>query len=89
MYIPFPNFHCAALAVKLSYCVFYDTTMVHGSNAPLTADVATAFHEVDGVKGSFLAPSLLRDMIHDPRALESLRKLDYVGYGKMSSLTFL
>lgn len=81
--MPFPNFHSAALCIKLGFGIFYESPMVSPPNGPLTVDVVTAFHEHANVEASFLPPSILRDMLKDTSAVDSLKRLKYVGYGAL------
>lgn len=84
--MPFPNFHAAALGIKLGFSVFFNCPMVNPPNLPLTAELATAIHEHANVQASFLPPVILGDILGDSKMVEVLSSIEYVCYGKCSVL---
>ena len=79
--MPFPNFHSAAIAIKLGFSVFFNSPMVSPPNGPLTADIATAFLEHANVEAGSLPPSILHEMATDPKSIVCLKHVKYVCYG--------
>ena len=79
--MPFPNFHGAGLSFKMGFSVFFDSPMVSPPGAPLTADLAADCLEYAGVQAAFFPPSILREMIRDPKLAKSFEHVEYVASG--------
>ena len=74
-----PHFHSAAVCF-LAFSV-YPTTIPVLSPSPVSAELVNEAHLHAGVDASFLAPSTLADIVHNPVYFENLKRLPYVTFG--------
>ena len=81
-FMPFPNFHCASLLYNLVHTIYYDMTMVAAPvNVPMSASLIRSYFVEAGIETSILSPAMLKDVVADKAALESLGRLKSLGYG--------
>lgn len=81
IFVGLPPFHSAALFMQLAVASFFDFVPVLAPLVPLTADVVDRIHEIGGVVGSCLAPSIIEDIVNTPVQFERLSKLDFLMFG--------
>ena len=74
-----PYFHSAAVCF-LAFSVYSNTIPVL-SPSPVSAELVNEAHLHAGVDASFLAPSTLADIVHNPEYFENLKRLRYVTFG--------
>ena len=74
-----PQFHSAAVCF-LAFSVYSNTIPVL-SPLPVSADLVNEAHLHAGVDASFLGPSTLADIVHNPEYFENLKRLRYVTFG--------
>ncbi|KAK2591580.1 hypothetical protein QQS21_010731 [Conoideocrella luteorostrata] len=80
VYLAFPLFHCAGIAMLLPGSIYSGFTVVLGPFPP-SADVANSIHEYGNVQHSCLAPMTLVDLVKVPSHLENLSKLTQITFG--------
>lgn len=81
IFVGLPPFHSAALYMQLGITSFFDLIPVLPPLVPLTADVVDKIHDMGGVNGSCLAPSIIEDIVNTPAHFERLSKVDFVMFG--------
>ena len=74
-----PQFHSAAVCF-LAFSVYSNTIPVL-SPSPVTAELVNEAHLYAGVDASFLGPSTLTDIVHNPEYFKNLQRLRYVTFG--------
>ena len=74
-----PQFHSAAVCF-LAFSVYSNTIPVL-SPSPVSAELVNEAHLHAGVDASFLAPSTLADIVHNPEYFANLKRLRYVTFG--------
>ena len=74
-----PQFHSAAVCF-LAFAVYSHTIPVL-TPSPVSADLVNEAHLHAGVDASFLGPSTLADIVHNPEYLGNLGRLRYVTFG--------
>lgn len=80
MYLAFPLFHCAGVAMLLPGSIYSGFTIVLGSFPP-SVDVANAIHVHGSVQHSFMAPTTLTELVKDPEHLKNLSRLKQISFG--------
>lgn len=81
IFVGLPPFHSAALYMQLAITSFIEFIPVLAPPVPLTADVVDKIHEMGGVNGSCLAPSIIEDIVNTPAQFERLSKVDFLMFG--------
>ena len=80
-FIPFPNFHAAAIIMNLGVSVFFDVTIVFAPEKPLSAELADMYHNHANVQATFLPASILRELMTEEESVRALERLQFVHYG--------
>ena len=80
VYLTFPLFHCAGVAMLLPASIYAGFTVVLGPFPP-SADTANAVHVHGNVQQSCLAPMTLMDLVKNDEHLENLGRLTQITYG--------
>lgn len=91
MFIPFPAFHVAGINHSLTAAIWSDSTAVlPPPGVPITAQLIHAVHVNGRVTCSFLAPSLLDDIVKNEEYAQGLGRLDSLSFsgGPCSEETF-
>lgn len=74
-----PAFHSASVCF-LAFSV-YSSTIPVLSSSPVSAELVNEAHLHAALDASFLAPSTLTEIVHNPDYLENLKRLQYVTFG--------
>ena len=74
-----PQFHSAAVCF-LAFSAYSNTIPVL-SPSPVSAELVNEAHLHAGVDASFLGPSTLADIVHNPEYFENLKRLRFVTFG--------
>jgi hypothetical protein len=70
------------MILALYFPLFQNTVVVLGpSSGPSTPEVTDQIHQFGNVQAGLYPPSLIEDLVREPRMLENLIKLDHIGYG--------
>ena len=77
-----PHFHSAAVCF-LAFSVYSNTISVLPPSL-VSAEMVNEAHVHAGVDASFIAPSTLADIVHNPKYFENLKRLQYVTFGGSS-----
>ncbi|KAI0842998.1 hypothetical protein F5Y06DRAFT_78562 [Hypoxylon sp. FL0890] len=80
LYVSFPLFHCAGIALLLPASLYGCFTIVLGPFPP-SAEIANSVHVHGNVNHGCYVPTTLIDLAKDPQYLENLSRLKQVTYG--------
>ena len=76
VFLGLPPFHAAGLHMLLNMPIFYDMIPVLGPLIPLTAEIVDQVHRQGIVHGSYVAPSVVEELVKVPPFLERLAAID-------------
>lgn len=80
VYLTFPLFHCAGIAMILPGTIYSGFTTVLAAFPP-SADTVNGVHVHGNVQHSCVAPTTLIDLVKDPEHLENLGKVKQITFG--------
>ncbi|MCJ1388063.1 hypothetical protein MMC18_000907 [Xylographa bjoerkii] len=77
-YTPLPTLHFVGMTAALQWTVFFNMTLIVGPPTLATAAQVTQVLELGNADGAAMPPSLIEDMLRDPKGLTRMQKLKYV-----------
>ncbi|PVH72355.1 putative NRPS-like enzyme [Cadophora sp. DSE1049] len=80
-YSPFPLFHLGGFLYQIMLPIYTNSIPVYGPPlSPPTAALITEILERQDIRGSMMPPSLVEQLLHEPKSLAHLKKLKFLLY---------
>lgn len=80
-YSPFPLFHLGGLLYQIMLPIYTNSIPVYGPPlSPPTASLVAEILERQEISGSIMPPSLVEQLLHEPKGLAHLKKLRFLLY---------